>query len=212
MTHNNLFQEVEEDLDRQKLEALWKKYGFWVITLAIGIVIWTASATAYRSWRADRAQQTTAAFLDASSAEASKSLEALQKFADAHKGADLGTLALLRAGASSADKGDKAKAIATFDAVAADAKADAVFRQLADLLSVQLQIDTGDAVVLRKRLQPLTAEGAPWRYSAFEKDGLLALRSGDKAKARQTFAALAQDERAPKSIAARATDLLRILD
>lgn len=212
MSHEHLFQEVEEDLDRQRLEALWKKYGFLIITLAVGIVLWTASATAYRSWRADQAQKTTAAFLQASTADASKSMEALEKFAESHKGADLGALGLFRAGAVAADKGDRERAIRLFDQIAANAKADLVFRQLGDLLSIQLQLDTGDAAVLSKRLQPLTVESAPWRYSALEKEGLLAFRAGDKAKARQIFMDLSQDERAPQSISERASDFLRILE
>lgn len=211
MTQNNLFQEVEEDLDRQRLEALWKKYGFWIITLAVGIVIWTASSTAYRSWRADRAQQATAAFLAATSADTAKSMESLQGFAENYQGTDLGSLALLRAGALSAER-DKENAIKIFDKVAADPKADMVFRQLGDLLFVQVQLDSGDAAALAKRLQPLTAEGMPWRYSALEKEALLALRMGDKAKATQLFTDLSQDVRAPQSISARATDMLRILN
>ncbi len=212
MTQNNLFQEVDEDLDRQKLEALWKKYGFWIITLAIGIVVWTASSTAYRSWRAQRAQQTTSAFLAASSVEASKGIESLQHFAQTHKSASLGALALLRAGALAADRGDKAGAIAIFDKIAADAEADPVFRQLGDLLSAHMQLDTDDAVALAARLQPLTAEGAPWRYSALEQEGYLALRTGDKAKARRLFTELSQDAQAPQGISARAADILRVLD
>ncbi len=212
MTHEHLFQEVEEDLDRQKLEALWKKYGFWIITLAVGIVLWTASATAYRSWRADQAQQSTAAFISASSADTAKSLESLEQFAANHPGADLGAFALLRAAATSADKGDKENAIRLFDKVAANAKADPVFRQLGDLLSIQLQLDSGDSAVLSERLQPLAAANAPWRYSALEKEGLLALRAGDKTKAKRIFAYLSQEEAAPPSIGERASDFLRILD
>jgi len=73
-------------------------------------------------------------------------------------------------------------------------------------------MDDGDPVVLQKRLQPLLADNAPWRYSAMEDEGFLALRAGDKAKAKQVFTELAQDAGVPPGIAARATDMARFID
>ena len=49
--HNTLFQEIDEDLDRQKMEAMWKRYGSWVIIFALAIVIVTAGTVAYNSWK-----------------------------------------------------------------------------------------------------------------------------------------------------------------
>lgn len=214
MTELNIFQEVKEDLERQKLEALWKKYGIWVIVAALGVVVATASSTSYRSWKAGHDRQATSALLSATQgvSDAGKSIEMLQKFADGHAGVGLSDLALLHAGALAVDQNDKAKAIPLFDKVAADAKADPAFRQLGDLLSVRAQLDSGDAAAMSARLQPLTVEGAAWRFSALEDQGYLALRAGDKAKAKQIFTDLSQDSRAPQGISTRASDLLRSLN
>jgi hypothetical protein len=214
MTENNLFQEVQEDLDRQRLEALWKKYGAWVVIAALGIVVSTASSTAYRSWTADHNQRLTSALLSATQAsgDAAKNIEALQAFAGKNAGAGLADLALLRAGALAVDRNDSAKAVELFDKVASDAKADPAFRQLGDLLSVRAQMDKGDPATLSARLQPLTAPSAAWRFSALEDQAYLALRAGDKAKAKQIFADLSQNARAPQSITARAADILRSLN
>jgi hypothetical protein len=214
MTENNLFQEVQEDLERQKLEALWKKYGFWVVVAALGIVVATASSTAYRSWHADHEQRLTAELLSASksTADAATNIDSLQKFAADNAGSGQADLALLRAGALAADKDDKAAAVKAFDQVASDTKADPAFRQLGTLLSVRAQLDNGDPAALSARLQPLTAEDAAWRFSALEDQAYLALRAGDKDKAKQIFTDLSQDARVPEGIAARATDILRSLD
>ncbi|MGB9152396.1 MAG: tetratricopeptide repeat protein [Alphaproteobacteria bacterium] len=214
MTEHNLFAEVQADLERQKLEALWKKYGIWVVVVALGIVLATAGSTAYRSWNTERNERLTSGLMDASKSDtdAAKGIELLQKFADENPGTHQGDFALLRAGALAVDQNDKIKAIGFFDAVAQDSKADPAFRQLGDLLSVQTQMDNGDPTMLSARLQPLTEELAPWRFSALEAQGYLALRAGDKAKARQIFADLSQDARAPQSIGARATDILRSLN
>jgi hypothetical protein len=214
MMEQNLFQEVQEDLERQKLEALWKKYGLWVIVAALGLVISTASSTAYRSWKADRDQRLTSALISAAHVlpDTSKNIELLQNFAEGNAGERLASLSLLRAGAVALDREDKTKAIHFFDEVAGNAKADPAFRQLGELLSVQAQLDTGDPAALFARLQPLTAEGAAWRFSALENQAYLALRKGDAAKAMQIFTDISQDTRAPPSIAVRASDILRSLN
>jgi hypothetical protein len=214
MTENNLFQEVQEDLERQKLEAMWKQYGVWVLALAIAIVLATAGATAYRSWKAERDQHLTSGLLAASKTDpdSAKSIDALQKFADQSPGTNQSAFALLRAGALAADQNDKTKAAQIFDSAAADAKADSAFRDLGTLLSVQVQMDGGDPAALSARLDPLTAENNAWRFSALEAQGYLALRAGDKEKARHLFTTLSQDDRAPQTIAARAADILRSLN
>ena len=214
MTEDNLFAEVQEDLERQKLEALWKKFGPFIVAAALAIVVATASTTSYRSWKAEREQDLTARLLEASKPDAASAdkIAALQKFADENQGVTQTDLALLQAGSLAAEQGDKAKAAGLFDRVANDGNADPAFRQLGALLSVQTQLDNGDPVALAARLAPLTEEKAAWRYSALETQAYLALRTGDKAKARQIFTDLSQDARTPHSISTRATDILRSLD
>ncbi len=213
MTERNIFDEAKEDYERQKMEALWKQYGLWVLIVALGIVLATASATAYRTWKNDHDQKVTSDFVAAAKpdADTAKSIDALQKFADANSGSNQAAFALLKAGALAADQNDKAKAVTLFDKVETDDKADMAFRQLGTLLSVEAQLDNGDVAVLQSRLQPLAEENATWHYSALQDEGYLALRANDTAKAKQIFTTLSQDARAPQSIAARAADILRSL-
>jgi hypothetical protein len=182
--------------------------------VALGVVLATASSTAYRSWNMARNQRLTSGFFDASkpNADIAKSIDSLQKFAEENTGVHQADFALLRAGALAVDQNDKVKAAGFFDQVANNDKADPAFRQLGELLSIQVQLDGGNPTALAARLQPLTEERAPWRYSALEAQGYLALRAGDNAKARQIFSDLSQDARAPQSIGARATDILRSLN
>jgi hypothetical protein len=73
-------------------------------------------------------------------------------------------------------------------------------------------MDSGDAAALSQRLQPLTFEKGAWRFSAMEDEGYLALKMNDKEKAKKIFTELSQNASVPKSISARATDLLRSFD
>jgi hypothetical protein len=212
---NPIFQEIDEDLERQRMEALWKKYGGWIIAAAAIVVLGTASYTAWGSWRTGQDQKATSALIDILAkppAESDKEIAALQSFAAQNHGDTQGTFAQLHAASLAAKNNDPKKAVEIYDAIAGDTKADPAFRQLADLFSVQAQMDTGDPVSLQKRLQPLLADNAPWRFSAMEMDAFLALRAGDKAKAKQLFTELSQDASAPQSIVARATDMARFLD
>ena len=64
MSENNIFQEIQEDLDRQRLEALWKRYGSWVLVGMFAIVLGTALWTAWHSWHSERDQIATTALAD----------------------------------------------------------------------------------------------------------------------------------------------------
>jgi len=214
MTHHNIFQEIEEDLERQKLEELWKRYGSWVIVAAALVVLATGGITSWHTWRAQQQQKATAALasiLD-SGGDNARQIAALESYAEKNRNATQGVFAQLHAADLAAQQGDDKKAIALYDAIAADTRTDPAFRQLADLLSVRAQMDTGDPVALQKRLQPLLADNAPWRDSAMETGGFLALRAGDKPKAKQLFTELSQAPGAPPSLILRAADMARFLD
>jgi hypothetical protein len=215
MTESNIFQEIQEDLERKQLEALWKRYAPLVIAAAICIVLATGGYTAWRTWRTGQEQKATAglvSILESPESDAGKRIAALETFAGKNGGETQAIFARLHAAGLAAKDGKKEKAVALYDAVAGDTRLDPAFRQLADLYAVQAQMDTGDPVTLQKRLQPLLADNAPWRYTAMEDEAFLALRAGDKAKAKQVFAELSQDAGAPQGIGARATDMLRYLD
>lgn len=214
MTHHNIFQEIDEDLERQKWEELWKRHGPLIITFAIGIVLATALLNGWHSYRASQEQKASSALagiLSDQKINEEKKIEELQDFAQKNKGETQATFAQLHAADLAAKAGDKAKAVSIYDAVAGNSQTDPAFRQLADLMAVETGMDSGDPVVLQKRLQPLLADNAPWRYTAMEYDAFLALRAGDKAKAKQLFAELSQDAGAPQTLAARAADMLRYL-
>jgi hypothetical protein len=211
---NTLFQEIEEDLNRQKMEALWKRYGVWVMAFAAAVILGTSGVTAWDSWRAQQQQTATAGLADIlsnSAGDDSKEIEALETFASKNRGETQSALARLHAAALAAKNGDTKKAVGIYDELAGDTKADPAFRQLADLYSVQAQMDGGDPVALQLRLNPLMADNAPWRYATMETSAFLALHAGDKAKAKQLFIELSQDNGAPQTLAARADDMARFI-
>jgi hypothetical protein len=214
MTQENIFKEIEEDLERQKYEDLWKRYGIHVIAAALAIVLGTAG---YNFWsdHVSKAHQSATGELEQilgeTKADQAKQVQALQDFAERNQGQAQSAIARLHAAAVAARQEKKDEAIHIYDSVAADSKADTAFRQLADLLSVEIQIDSGDVAQLLTRLQPLITDQAPWRFTAMEYSGYLALRAGDKVKAKQLFTDLSQNATVPESLRDRAADILRLL-
>ena len=47
----DIFQEIEEDLKRERVEVLWEKYGNWVIGAAVAIVLATAGIKGWGSYQ-----------------------------------------------------------------------------------------------------------------------------------------------------------------
>ena len=214
MTDPGLIREVDDDLERQRLNDMWRRFGPLVIVAALLIVCGTAGYTAWHSWRVEGDQQATAGLLAATEkadAPPAAQIDALEKFAHSAAGKPQAVLAQLTAANLAARQGDKAKAMQIYDAVAQDDQADTAFRQFATLLSVEAQMDSAAPAALRARLQGLTGADQPWHYTAQEDDGYLALKAGDRAAAREIFTALSQDANAPPTLNTRAGEIARWL-
>lgn len=214
MTDHNLFQEIDEALEHEKLEAMWRRYGPWILAAALVIILGTAGFTSWRSWRTEKNQTATIGLIDITTkpdSDTGKQMAALESYALKNPGVTPAALAQIDAAGMAAKAGNKDRAAQLYDEIAKDARIDLALRQLADLLSIRTQMDTGDPASLEQRLQPLEAENAPWRFSAMELHAYLALRANDKATARRIFTDLSQDARVPQSLSTRATDMLRFI-
>lgn len=206
---SDIFQEVDEDLRRDKTAQFMKRYGGLFATVMVLLVAATAGWQAWQAWQKSQREADTAKLVSALSQTAAgpqKGIEALSSYAGGAP-ANLAVLARLNEAALRAEEGKTAEAVAIYDSVAAGTGSDAVYRDLATLLSVMHQMATGDAKQLQARLQPLTQDSSPWRFSARELTGLLAARAGDRERARTLFQQLADDSLAPSGVRSRAADL-----
>ena len=213
MNEQSLLQEIEEDLARQRTEKLWKKYGNTVMGIALAIVLATAAVSGYKTYRTNTTQKATAAYMtqfETFKGKESELMAALEPYAKDNKGTTLAVFAQFNQAGLALSNDKKDKALEVYNAIAADATVEPVFRELADLLYVQTELDTGDVATLEARLQPLM-NGSPWQYTAREFAGNLAIRAGDKEKATKIFTELKTMPNVPKSIEGRAKDVLNWL-
>jgi hypothetical protein len=210
----DIFKEVDEDLRRDNLEKLWKKYGPYFLGLAAMVVLAVAGVQGWRAYDLDQRGQLSdryGAALDlARDGDAAAGLDAMIDMSDASSGGYAG-LAAFEEARLRVDSGDTAGAIQVWERIAEGSGLGPGFKEAATLFSVLHQIDSGDPGVLRARLQPLAADGQPFRSSARELLALIALGSGDTATARELYTDISDDREAPAGLRQRATQMLAAL-
>jgi len=202
---SDLFNEIDEEVRRDKVLDFWMRHRNALIALAVLIVLGTAGYTSWQKHVRAKAEATAARFEAAiedsragRNTDAEASLRSL--VADAPDGYKVLTRLRL---ASEEGKLDTAKGIAAFDALALDTSVPDVLRDLARYRAAVLASDTLDQAALSKRLEPLTAKIGPWTGLAQELIGLAALKSGDFDGAGRMFDAIAIDRAAPTSLKQR---------
>jgi hypothetical protein len=211
---SDIFREVDEDLRRDQLDKLWKKYGSWVIGAAVLVVGATAAWTGWKEWQLHERRAESIKYVAAldlvGSGQADKAALA---FAELGKGesAGHGLLARFEAAALKAKSGDKAAAAAAFTSIAEDGAVDRIYRDLAAVLSGLNGLGSAEPSAVIARVQPVAGGDGPWRANALEVAALAQLKSGDKAAARESYRRIADDLAAPPALRARAAEMVQAL-
>jgi hypothetical protein len=206
--------EVDEELQRERLGTLWRRYGGLVVGLALLAVVGTAGKVAWDHWRQQALAEEAARFAAADQAlAATRTAEAAAAFASIGAEGETGyaALARLREAEAKAALGDQAGAASALDALAHAGAADPILRDLGALLAAARDLDRGDPAQLRGRLEPLAAPGAPWRHHAQELLAVLAIRTGDLDTARRLLDELGKAAGVPQGQQRRAQELLETI-
>ncbi len=216
---DNLIHEIEEDIKREKLETLWKEYGGYLIAALVLAVLLTALVSGWRSWNARVNVTQTTALINALDRETpSEQITAVNEVVTGLRPDHQATAHLTAAGLALREENAEA-ALAHYNAIAQNADASDLFRELALLMAVRLETDmaaadgTGiDAPALTARLAPLRNNpGTPWRWHAYLQSALIAAHvSGDYAQARSYLAEITMQEGLPPSLMERAQALTHI--
>lgn len=214
MSDGDLFREVNEEIRRDQMKALWARYGSTVLIVAVALVVGVAGYRGWTYWHNSRIAEAGAKFHNALSlAEAGKTEDARNALIKLERDAPAGyeTLAKLRLAAANAKSGKRDEAVAIYDAVAADSSVDSIFQDYARIQAATLLLDTADAKVIKDRVGALDAEGNPWRSSARELIGLSAWRAGDLDTAQKQFSDILVDQAAPSNLRERADMMLALI-
>ncbi len=206
-----LLREVDEELRREQLEKLWKRYGNWFIAFSFGIV---AAVAGYKGWQYYQTRQAQAAGEAYASAldllVTGKGEEGRLKLASlaegSHKGA--ATLARMKLAALDAKAGKTEDAIALYEKVEKDETLDLPLRNAARIRHAWLIVDSADRESLKKLLGGLDVPGSPWRAAAWEILALSSWRAGDLITARNLAEKILLDPETPPGARQRARILM----
>ena len=208
----DIFQEVDEEVRRERLKNLWDKWGSVLLVLACVIVIGIGGWRAWEWWESKKAAEAGDAFEAALTlAEAGKNQEAAAAFAAIAAKAPAGyrMLARFRA-AEELSALDRPGAVKAFDALAADGSVGRVMQDLAAVRAGMLLADTASYEEMRSRLEPQTAAGNPFRHTAREMIALAAWRTGDMAAAKRWFEMITADGETPAGTRSRVEMLMAL--
>lgn len=231
----DLFAEVDEDLRREKLEKQWKRYGPWLISAVVLIILASAGFTFWNKYQRDWREEVGDSYFQAISLmDRGETEEARRRLtAVAETGHDsYQVLARLELAAQAARDGQSERAQALYRQIREEGKGSPYFQDLALLFSVMERLRLGPAAqeeaeggsdseaasaptvpsydpqAILAELEPLLSDDNPWRYSAREIAALMALETGEQRRAERLIQGLADDLQAPNGVRARASELL----
>ena len=210
---SDIFQEVDEEVRRERLEKLWKQYGNYIIAVLVVVLAGIGAWRGYIYWEERKAAEAGAAYEAASTlADQGKHTEAEAAFAKLATEGTAGyrTLARFRE-AAQLGLSDAKTAVATYDALVADGSLGRTLQDLAAVRAGLLLVDTAPYQDLRSRLEPLTAADRPFRHSARELLAFGAWRTGDNTAARKWIDAVYSDPETPGGIRSRIDMLTALL-
>jgi hypothetical protein len=209
----DIFQEVDEEVRRERLNKLWQRYGAYIVAACVLVVLGVGAWRGYDWWQTKKAAESGAAFERAVTLEESGKLqEAEAAFAKLASDGTAGyrVLARLREAAVLARSDPKA-ASKLYDDLAADRSAGPVVDDLGALRAGFLLVDSAPYAEMRTRLEPLTGADRPFRDSARELLALSAWKQGDMSAARQWTDMIVADPRTPPGARSRAQVLSELI-
>lgn len=211
---SDIFNEVDEEVRKDKSLELWKAYGKYVIGASVLIVGITAAVVGWKNYQLNQTQEQGDRYFAASQLlEQGKFVEASDAFAMlASEGSEsYAALASLRQASALIAGGKGEEAVAVYDRLAASDAA-SEFSAAAKIMAGYYLIDNGSAEDVRSRVSGLEGAGNLWSASAQELLALAALKDGKKEEAAALLKALSTDAAAPQGIKSRAEQLLSTLN
>lgn len=189
---DSFIEEVTEEVRRDRLFKLMKRYG-WIPAL---IVIATVAGTGWNEY--NKAKDRSAAETLGDDIIAALAVDESDARAEAFANVTAGTpggkamVEFLRAAALSNSE-QKPQAVEILNAVAVNGDLPEIYRQIAAFKALTLQADTMPTDERRRQFEALAQPGQPLRLLAEEQLGLIDIAEGKRDQAIERFQAILQD-------------------
>lgn len=214
MSDESLFREVDEEVRREEIENIWKKYGSWIVALCFGIILAVGALKGWQYWQKQQAETGGASFFNAVQlANDGKTLEAEKAFSalgDSHAG--YGVLGKFKQAGTAAKAGNIKAAVASYDEISAETSVPAMLKNLAQIKAAYLLADTASVEDITKRVSGFDNAVNPWRNSARELIAFAAFRSADYTLADRKLSEILADLQSTSGAKQRARIFLSVIE
>ena len=205
--------EVDEELQEERYAKIWRKIGPYVISLAIGIVLFTSGVVFWNNYTEDKKQKLgddfTAAVELIKEEDFDTALIALERITD--KASDgYVTIAKMKKASILIQKKQILEGLQIYEDLEKTAF-DQSFKDMSTILFVLNAIDHKPSDILLDKIERLT-ENSSWKYSALELKGFILLNDKKFAESKKTFNIILEMGNAPTTLASRARDMVDFLE
>ena len=204
--------EVDEDIKEEQRIKLWKKVFPYVVSVSLGIIIFTSGYVFWNNYSESLNQQLgddfTAAVQLANEEDIDASILALNRIVD--EGSDgYVTLAKMKKASLLIQSGELELGLNIYLDLERNA-VDQSFRDIASILYVLNSMDTKDPKALLEKINKLESSQI-WRSSALEMKAFLKLKQNKVEEARKVFEGILNLPSTPSSLATRAKNMVDYL-
>ena len=204
--------EVDEDIKEEERIKLWKKVFPYVVSVSLGIIIFTSGYVFWNNYSESLNQQLgddfTAAVQLANEEDIDASILALNRIVD--EGSDgYVTLAKMKKASLLIQRGELELGLNIYLDLERNA-VDQSFRDIASILYVLNSMDTKDPKALLEKINKLESSQI-WRSSALEMKAFLKLKQNKVEEARKVFEGILNLPSTPSSLATRAKNMVDYL-
>ena len=201
---DSFIDEVTEEVRRDRLFALFRKYGWIGVVAVLGVV----GGAGWTEWQSAQSEARAEAFGDAV-------LDALDLGAPQDRAAALAAIpadgeqvAILNLLLASDPVSDREAALAALEKLANDTTMPPSYRDLAALRKVVIAGSEMPIADRRAALDPVAAPGRPYRTMALEQLAYLLVEEGRRDEAITALTALLSDQESPGGLRARAEQMI----
>lgn len=207
-SQDSFINEVTEEVRRDKLFRLMRKYGWIAVALVVLVVGGAGTIEWQRAQARAEAEAAGDALLNALEEDAPTARAEVLAAIEGDSGGRNAIVRLFQA-AAEIEAGEDGRALATLEEIAVDAEAPSVYRDLAVLKSVMISDAAPEERIAR--LEPLTRPGNLFRLLAIEQRALAEVELGQTQTAIETLNGILADAEQTEGLRRRASWLIEAL-